>query len=64
MWFGDDSKISTEIVNKVTKAEAVMSGLLAELNLPIAAAGTFIQTVKVMFRNYAIARKFHAKQQR
>ena len=46
-------------MNKVTKAEAVMSGLLAELNLPIAAADTFTRAVKVMFPDSSIARKFH-----
>ena len=47
-----------QFVGKETKAEAVMSGLLAELNLPIAAADTFIRAVKVMVPDSAIAPKF------
>ena len=43
---------------KVTKAETIMSGMLAEMNIPMSAADTFSRAMKVMFPDSEIAQKF------
>ena len=42
----------------MTKAETIMSGMLAEMNIPMNTADTFTRAVKVMFPDSEIARKF------
>ena len=44
----------------VTRAEATMAQLIAEMNLPLSAADTFTKAVKVMFPDSKIAQKYQS----
>ena len=50
---GEDDKVMA-----VTKAETIMSWMLAEINIPMNTADTFTRAVKVMFPDSEIARNF------